>query len=250
MSEPLCIESVTKTFGGFTALENINMTLKKGEILGLIGPNGAGKTTLFNVITGVYKPDNGRIFLEEKDITGLKPHTIAKKGIARSFQINSFVTDFTVFENLLIGSMRESGLKHYTKESEAVKRAEDIMSELWLDEYRDTISGSLPYGAQRFLEVGTALANDSSIYLLDEPTSGMEKDKALSLMEKVTDIGGEEKSFIIIEHNLELLFDFVDKVVCLHHGSILEKGEPEEVSKNETVQEAYLGGSSCGVVES
>lgn len=238
------IKKLTKSFGGLLAVNKVSLGVKQGQVISVIGPNGAGKTTLFNLITGVLYPDEGDIFFKDYRITRMLPHKLYHLGIARSFQITNIFQGLTVFENIRLasqGKMRRFNLlgsvSHLTH---SMNESEEILNLLGLWEERDELAGTLSHGDQRFLEIGIALASQPSLVLLDEPTAGMtpmETRASIDLIKRLR----EKVTIILIEHDIDLVFEVSDRIIVLHQGSLLAEGLPDEVKGNKAVQEAYLG---------
>jgi branched-chain amino acid transport system ATP-binding protein len=246
------IKDLKMQFGGLVAVDDFNLSLEEGKIFGLIGPNGSGKTTVFNMITGFYNPTSGHIFLDGKEITGLSPDRIAALGLTRIFQNTRIFRNLTVFDNTMIGDhLRlkstpfEAILKtpRYIKEErEAYQRAMDLLEGLGLIEYVNEISGSLPYGLQRKLEVARALSTQPKVLLLDEPATGMSTEET---GEMINFILGVRKNFdltiFIIEHHMQVIMDICEQILVLDYGKTIAMGNPKEIQNNQEVIEAYLG---------
>ncbi len=237
----LKVEDVTKRFGGLVALADVSFEVYRGEILGLIGPNGAGKTTMFNVITGVYKPEKGRVVFKGVDITGWKPHRIARLGIARTHQIVKPFGDLTVLENTMIGALFGSKSKEMT-ESKARRVAEEVLEFVGLAEKKDLPARVLNVQEKKRLELARALAEEPELLLLDEVLAGLtptEVERMLKLLETIRREKGI--TMIMIEHVMHAVMNLADRIVVLHFGRKLAEGTPEEVANNPEVITAYLG---------
>jgi branched-chain amino acid transport system ATP-binding protein len=241
----LRVESIFKSFEDFMAVNGANLTVEKGEIVAVIGPNGAGKTTLFNLITGLLKPDRGRIFFKGEDITPLPPYEICKKGITRSFQIVNIFPRLTVFGNVqvaVLSHQRRSSNLFRLAESLAVKETREILETVGLLDKEKHIAGSLSHGDQKILEIAIALGNDPELLILDEPTAGMspeETQKTMELVKRLAKMRG--LTILFCEHDMEIVFSIAQRIMVMRHGRTIIQGTPEEVRKNQEVQEAYLG---------
>jgi branched-chain amino acid transport system ATP-binding protein len=244
----LGVKAIQKSFDGFIAVHEANLTVEKGEIVAVIGPNGAGKTTLFNLITGQLKSDKGRVFFKDENITDLPPHEICKKGIARSFQIVNIFHRLTVFENVQVAvlSHQEKTLNLFSPAKNlAVKETKKILESVGLADKANRVSGSLSHGDQKVLEMAIALGNQPELLILDEPTAGMSPEEtavAIHLIKQLSrDLG---LTILFCEHDMELVFAIAHQIMVMHQGRSIIQEAPEVVRQNLQVQEAYLGGSS------
>lgn len=240
-------ENLKKDFGGLQAVNNVNITIEKGELSSIIGPNGAGKSTLFNLITGYLPPDSGKIIFKGENIFGLPHYKIVGKGIGRSFQRTTIFPSLTVFENA-----RAAILYHHKKNfrffanSNSLKEVNEatfqILESLNLQEQAERVSSTLAHGDQKLLDIGIALALEPDLLLLDEPTAGMspeERWKTVAMIQKLWQ--SRNMTVVFIEHDMDMVFSISQKIRVLHYGEIIAEGRPEEISHNREVIEAYLG---------
>ena len=255
MSIALALKGVTKQFGGLTATDDISMEVKKGEIFSIIGPNGAGKSTLFNCINGLYKVSQGSVWLNGEDITGAKPHVIARKGLSRTFQNLELFSKMTTMENLMLGRhlyMRTNFLNLPTmlwKKGLAARdeirhreKVEEIIDLLDLQSVRNRYTSQLPYGQQKVVELGRALATEPSVLLLDEPAAGLNLEEKDELVFWISDIRRLfDITILIIEHNMRLVTAISDRIMALNFGKSIITDKPEAVIKHPEVVKAYLG---------
>ena len=232
-------------FSGLEVLFNINFQVEDGERHAVIGPNGAGKTTLFNLITGTYTPSSGKVFFKGKEVTGAKPHKLARLGMGRSFQITSTFARLTTFQNLRMGILSKRGIRfnlfrRLDKMQAITDETDEVLKRINLDGERDIPASLLSYGKHRSLEVSLAMATDPDLVMLDEPTAGMSRDEthtAVELIRRLT----EGKTMVIIEHDMDVIFSLADRITVLHLGEILASGPPDEIRENQAVKDAYLG---------
>ena len=248
----LNFNDVTLKFGGITALNNVSFEVKPKTLYAIIGPNGAGKTSIFNCISGIYRPTNGSVTYGEQDIKDLRPDEVADLGIARTFQNIELFENMTVMDNILIGAHRHlnygpiSSLlfskKTRNSELEARKIAEDIIDFLEIEQFRYSYIMSLPYGVQKRVEIGRALAMNPEIILLDEPAAGMNNEETEDIARFIIDIHEEmKKTVILVDHDMNMVMDIAEEVMVLNFGEKLAEGKPSEIVKDKKVIEAYLG---------
>ena len=246
------VRNLTISFGGLRAVDDFNIEIKKGQLYGLIGPNGAGKTTVFNLLTGVYKPNEGIIKLEDKDITGLKTIDINKAGIARTFQNIRLFKELTVLDNVKVGlhnhyhySTIEGILrlpKYYKVEKEMDERAMELLKVFELDGEAEYLASNLPYGKQRKLEIARALATDPKLLLLDEPAAGMNPNETGELMDTIRFVRDKfDMTILLIEHDMKLVSGICEELTVLNFGRILAQGQTGTVLNDPQVITAYLG---------
>ena len=246
------VKNLGISFGGLRAVDDFHMEIEQGQLYGLIGPNGAGKTTVFNLLTGVYQPNDGYIMLDGENITGKKTIEINKHGIARTFQNIRLFSDLTVLDNVKVGlhnHHRYSTLtgilrlpKYYKVEKEMNQRAMELLKVFDLDKEADYKASNLPYGKQRKLEIARALATDPKLLLLDEPAAGMNPNETLELMKPIRFVRDEfHMTILLIEHDMKLVSGICEKLTVLNFGQVLTEGPTAEVLKDPKVITAYLG---------
>ncbi|MEW6374967.1 MAG: ABC transporter ATP-binding protein [Thermodesulfobacteriota bacterium] len=247
MAELLRTEKLRKYFGVVGAADDIDLRIEEGVLTSIIGPNGAGKTTLINLLTGNILADSGKVFFYNEEITHLPIHKRVKKGICRSFQIMNIFPKLTVFENLQIPMLSLlnrslSFFKPVNRHSDVNQRVEKLLSEIGLGGKKDLLAGTLSHGDQRLLEMGLAMAPEPKLLFLDEPTAGMNPVERVKVLENIRRLSRERQStFVIVEHDMDIVFSLSDRIVVLHRGQILADGEPEEIKQNENVRKVYLG---------
>jgi branched-chain amino acid transport system ATP-binding protein len=248
----ITINNLTKKFGGFTAVNNASLTIEKGSITGLVGPNGAGKTTLFNVIAGVYKPSQGTVFLDGKDITGLEPHQLFHRGLLRTFQIAHEFSTMTVRENLMMVPGEQSGEKlldvwlnpSKIREEENLlrKKADEVIEFLEISHVANELAGNLSGGQKKLLELGRTMMVDAKIVFLDEVGAGVNRTLLNTIGDAIIRLNKERGyTFCVIEHDMEFIGRLCDPVIVMAEGGVLAKGTIDEIKSNEQVIEAYLG---------
>ena len=238
-------QGIHKRFGRQVVLEHIDLSFEAGLLSGIMGPNGAGKTTCFNVLTGRFKPDRGRVVFDGEDITGLSPNAIARKGIARSFQIMSLFDEYSALENIVIAlpDVRARGfnmIERLSADSEAASRAAAVLARVGLSGREQRRAGDLAYGERRALEIGVALAARPRLLFLDEPTSGLGTEATARLAELVQDLK-RDHSIVVIEHDMQFLFGLADTISVIHWGQVVAGGTPDELRENKWVQRSTLG---------
>ena len=248
----LKIKNLNKSFGGLKAVNNVNLEVKKNSITGLIGPNGAGKTTLFNTIAGVYEPENGEIYLEDKNIARLKPHELFNMGVLRTFQIAHEFSSLTVLENLMMvpGNQRGEKLIYALFSDQAVRRQEEeirakaieVIEFLNLKHLTQEIAGNLSGGQKKLLELGRTMMVEANLVLLDEVGAGVNRTLLNEISDAIIRLNKERNyTFFVIEHDMDLIEKICDPVIVMAEGSVLFEGKFSKVKSNEEVIEAYLG---------
>ncbi len=234
-----------KRFGAQVVLERIDLGFEEGRLSGIMGPNGAGKTTCFNVLTGHYKPDRGRVVFDGRDITGLPPRVIARMGVSRSFQLMNLFDDFSVIENVMIAlpRVRDRGFDvtlDILNDSEAADRATGVLAKVGLTGKEKLPAKGLSYGERRALEIGVALAAEPRILFLDEPTSGLGSEGTARLAALIAELK-RDHTIVVIEHDMRFLFALADTISVIHWGQVIAEGTPSELKANKWVQASNLG---------
>ncbi|WP_026574942.1 ABC transporter ATP-binding protein [Bacillus sp. UNC438CL73TsuS30] len=247
----LKIEGITKRFGGLVAVSDVSLQVKQGEIFGLIGPNGAGKTTFFNMLTGIYKPNEGKILFENQPVQGLKPFRIAKLGISRTFQNIRLLKQETVIENVMVGMFGKThsglwsailGLRSAKNEEEIVREeSRKILELVGLKGFENELANSLSYGNQRRVEIARALVSKPKLLLLDEPTAGMNDEETDEIGKLILKIRENGTTVILIEHNVGWVMGLCDRIAVFDHGEKIADDVPEVIITNPEVIEAYIG---------
>ena len=248
----LAVESLTLRFGGLTAIDDVSFEVRRGEVFTLIGPNGAGKTSIFNVISRFYTPSAGRLSFEDRDITRVPAHEVARLGIARTFQNIELFDNASVLDNLLVGRHRHRTTRSWeellflpkVRRAEYAHRArvEEIIDFLDLQRYRDQRIGALPYGARKICELARALCTEPKLLLLDEPSSGLNVEETDDMAFWIHDIRKELGiTVLMVEHDMTLVNRVSDRVLALNYGRVLALGTPQEIQRNPDVAAAYLG---------
>lgn len=246
------VNNLAISFGGLRAVDGFNIKIEQGQLYGLIGPNGAGKTTIFNLLTGVYRPSEGKIFLDGENITGKKTIDISKAGIARTFQNIRLFKKLSVIDNVKVGLHNRFGystlcgifrLPKYRKvEAQMNAEAMELLKVFELEDYADTLAENLPYGQQRKLEIARALATNPKLLLLDEPAAGMNPNETMELMNTIRFVRDNfHMTILLIEHDMKLVSGICEELTVLNFGKVLTQGKTSDVLNNPEVIKAYLG---------
>ncbi len=246
MSEPILrVEHLSRYFGALQAVNDVTLSVPKGQMRAVIGPNGAGKTTLMDLICNRTPCSSGKVYFQEEDITGLAPHKIVQKGLCKCFQITKIFYNLTVYENVQIACI---SMKKRVFDFRAVKdsllhdEVRHFLSMVGIQDKMDEIAGFLSYGDQRRLDIAIALAMEPKLIILDEPAAGVSREEAYKLMELIRDLGMEHQmTMLFIEHDMDIVFNYAEAISVMVNGALVATGTPEEIRKNPLVQEAYLG---------
>ncbi len=239
MSAPLlALDGLTKHFGGLVAVSDLSLEVAAGEIVGLIGPNGAGKTTVFHIVSGVLKATRGRVVFRDRDVTGLAPHALVRRGLARSFQLPTLFASFSVLDNLVLAGAPRRGRG---SDAEARARALELLRFFTLDRVAGDTVRSLPHGFQKLLEIAMAVAGEPELVLLDEPFCGLTVEEIEHVTARLEDLRRRGVTFVIVEHNMRALMRMVDRLYVLNFGRRIAEGTPREIADNPEVIAAYLG---------
>jgi ABC-type branched-subunit amino acid transport system ATPase component len=229
----LSIKQLTRTFGGIRALHKVNLEVRRGAIVGLIGPNGSGKTTLFQCVSGIDRGAKGAVLFDDEAILGLKPYAIYRRGLARTFQLSRVFPRLTVLENLIVATTR--------RDRGAISRAKELLEQVHLQDYDDVLGADLSYGQQKLIEFLRVLMSEPSLILLDEPAAGVNPTLRATLWQMVRNLNGLGVTFVIIEHNMDVIANLCEQVFVLAEGEIIAQGNFQMIRNNEKVQTAYFG---------
>jgi branched-chain amino acid transport system ATP-binding protein len=235
----LTVENISIRFGGLVAVHNLSLSVDPGEILGLIGPNGAGKTTAFNMISGYYHPDEGRVIFDGQDVTRRRPDQICKLGLARTFQVVKPFPQLTVFENVVVGAYNRTNDKKV-----AGRKAQEVIDFLGMSGMAQQLAGSLPVASRKRLEIAKALATGPKMILLDEAMAGLRPAETDQIIELVRQVSNEGIAMLLVEHVMHVIMSLAHRIVVLHHGEVIAQGEPNAVVRDQAVIDAYLGGET------
>lgn len=250
----LSVSGLVKRFGGLVAVDSVSFDIESGSITGLIGPNGAGKSTLFNLITGYLEPDDGEIYFDGDQITNEPAHMISRRGLSRSFQISRELKEMTVYENMMLAPDGQVGERMWhailpglrsgvvEQDSEIRARAWDLLEQFELQHLADEYAGNLSGGQRKLLELARILMRDPELLLLDEPFAGVNPTLEEKLLDHIADLNDQGHTFLLVEHDTDIIFNNCERVLVMHEGKVLASGEPSEVKNDEQVLEAYLGG--------
>ena len=246
MNELMRVEDLKMYFGGLKAIDGLDLVINEGETLGIIGPNGAGKTTLFNAICGVYKPTGGKVIFKGQEVQGQPAYVMARKGIARTFQISKPLADLTILDNVVAaaGVHEYTGMRSYFRKShtpEVIAKAEAVLEETGLTEMRDKKASDVSLGYLRRLEIARVLVTDPELIMLDEPCAGLSNFAINEVTELILKLKERKKSIVLIEHNLPITMKVCDRIMVLSYGKKIAEGSPEVVKHDKQVIEAYLG---------
>lgn len=245
MSNVLSTRALSKRFGGFAANSSVDFSLRRGARHALIGPNGAGKTTFVNLLTGELTPTSGDIFLRDERVTGLSQHQRVQRGLSRTFQINTLFPGLSVLESVVLAICARTGTTHVlhqtvAEQREAIEEARELLERLQLSREAGALTRLLPYGKQRLLEIALALATRPTVLLLDEPAAGVPSESSAELFRVIEHLP-KEMTILLIEHDMDIVFRFAERITVLAGGSVLAEGSPDEIATDPRVREVYLG---------
>ncbi len=232
----LTVENISKHFGGLVAVNSLSLSVERGQIVGLIGPNGAGKTTAFNMISGYYRADSGRVTFDGQDITGKRPDQICKLGLARTFQVVKPFPHLSVLDNVIVGAYNRTSDKHVAR-----RKAEEVIGFLGMTDIALSTAGSLPVAGRKRLEIAKALATEPKMILLDEAMAGLRPTETDQIIELVRQVSKQGIALLLVEHVMRVIMALADTIVVLHHGEVIAQGEPRQVVADKAVIDAYLG---------
>ena len=246
MTELLRTEGLRKAFGHFTAVDGVDIHFTADALTSIIGPNGAGKTTMINLLTGSLPVDSGKIFFKGREITTIPTDERVRRGIGRSFQIMNIFPMLTVFKNIQLPvlSLLQKSLKFFSRldaHPDVMEEVERVLKQVGLWEKRDMVAGELSHGDQRLLEMGIAIASKPELCFLDEPTAGMNPVERVKILENIKNLSQRQTTFVIVEHDMDVVFSLSDRIVVMHRGGIIADGKPDEIKENQDVKEVYLG---------
>ncbi|AGB37267.1 ABC transporter ATP-binding protein [Natronococcus occultus] len=248
------VENMEKRFGGIVAVDGASFAVERGSITGLIGPNGAGKSTTFNCITGVHQPDGGRVAFDGTEITGDRPHRVANRGLVRTFQIARGLPEMTVLENMMLAPKGQVGESLWRSvvpyfRSEVLEQERELRERAWetlelfeIDHLAEEYAKNLSGGQRKLLELARALQTEPEMLMLDEPMAGVNPTLQEKLLGHIHDLCDRGYTFLIVEHDMDVIMNNCERVIVMHQGAVLDSGTPAEITANEQVIEAYLGG--------
>jgi len=237
-------KELSRSFGGVVAVDRATVEVQEGRVNGLIGPNGCGKTTFFNLVTGMIRPDGGAVTFKDRDLAGARPHQVALAGIGRTFQVTRLFPRMTVMQNMLVAVRRRSAreLAANAVRGDDVERAEKWLTRVGIEHLKDAEARDLSYGQQKLLEIAGLLMGEPELILLDEPAGGINPVMVERISTLVRELNAEGKTFLVVEHNMEMVMSLCDHIVVFDRGAPVAVGAPEEIRKDQRVLEAYLGG--------
>jgi branched-chain amino acid transport system ATP-binding protein len=247
MTDLLRTDALTKGYGHIFAAERIDLSVRSGVLTSIIGPNGAGKTTFINLVSGKVKPDSGRVFFREREITHLPVHQRVELGIGRSFQIMNIFPRLTVFDNIRIPVLAlkrhsQRFLSNLEKFKDVTQGVEEVLATIGLQAQKDLPAASLSHGDQRLVEIGISMATRPKLLFLDEPTAGMNPVERITILENIRRLAENgETTFVIVEHDMDIVFSLSDRIVVMHRGQVIADGSPDAIRQNQEVREIYLG---------